>query len=79
MERRASERQEETFAGVILTVMMDFHKHVHMSKLKLYTLIMYSLCYVNYTSINIRGRTLFLLENGLDCVFLNTQPLLSNI
>lgn len=79
MERRVSERQEKTWAGgegMLLIVVMDFHKHVHMPKHKVVQL------YLNKTVFskrNIRGLTLFPLENELDCVSLLNQPLLPNM
>ena len=62
----------------ILMVVMDFHKHIHMSKLiKLYNLTMLSFFVCQFNNALLfskwkifRGLSLFLLENGLHCAFL---------
>lgn len=53
--RRGLQRgRKELWKMMLLIVVLDFHKCIHMSKLiKLYILIMYSLVYVNYTSIKL--------------------------
>lgn len=80
-----SERQEELLGVVILIVVVGFHKHMHMSKQKIvhFHRVPFMVCHLHLNKAvvfkrNSRGLTLLLLENRLDCVFLNTQPLLPN-
>lgn len=85
-ERRASERQEETFGGGDPDCGDRFsqscayvdHKAVHVNHIQFMVCQLYTSVKL-YLKRNITGLMLFLLESGLDCVFLNTQPLLPNI